>query len=516
MSERLFVRDQVQIDASKIETDMDPIHGPTTIFKDVVIASEIVHEYDDGWAYKPADELEKSYWTWNNRWAISGDHPETGIIMNLDGIQGKTVNLRFVKNLIDHKTDRPNRRGILADLVVFDNKVAPETLADMRAGRKHDVSIGFFFTKDETPGNWNGTDYAYVQRAFMGDHTAFGLEVGRCAFPNCGIGADELVATGDPFAGYKTFEACIKDIMKENPDYTRKQAAGTCAKIEKRSKEKHKKDAEVKLSMEKVKDWRSLLKVVLSQFDEELSDSIASDMTLEEIEAKITELKEEKATLREKIDAIYAKQSKKESPTNKLYEQLYEIEDELRAYTQAKVNKISADNLVEEEYQGNVTYITLSERAQKYFSISKKEWDGLSEEEKDGYIGRLPPEKELAGGEEISEKDCTYEWDVVREKILGLSSVEPMILSKMFGDMTFEEDSVTILVETLTQLKELGVELDECEEELEEIEEEVATDEVVEEEVEEVEVSEVKEKEPTTDILEDWKELHEFRKEKMG
>jgi len=451
MSDRLFVRDQVQLDVSKIETDMDPIHGPTTVFKDVVIASEIVHEYEDGWAYKPADELEKAYWTWEGRWAKADDHPETGIIMSLDNIQGKTVNLRFVKNLMDHdKTNRPNRRGILADLVVFNKKVAPETLADMKAGRKHDVSIGFFFTKDETPGNWNGVDYSYIQRAFMGDHTAFGLEVGRCSFPNCGIGADELVATGDPFAGYETFEACIKDIMRENPDYTRKQAAGTCAVIEKRSKEKHKKDAEVRYSMEKVTELKSKVNEILSELDD----------------------------------------------------------------------------LVEEEYQGNVEFITLSRRAQMYFTISEKEWDGLSEEEKNDYISRLPPEKELAGGEKISERDCTYEWDTVREKILGLSSIEPMVLSKIFGDMTFGEDSdtkeesVTIPAETWVQLSELGVELDDCEcdeeETVEEAKDEVAIDEVIEEEVDETEAPEVEKKEPAVDVLEDWNELKKLRKEIMG
>ncbi|GAH10797.1 unnamed protein product, partial [marine sediment metagenome] len=80
----------------------------------------------------------------------------------------------------------------------------------MKNGTKRDVSIGFFFTKDSTPGNWNGDDYLYAQRAFMGDHTAYGLEMGRCNFPNCGIGADELVAAGDPFSGHSNFAACVE------------------------------------------------------------------------------------------------------------------------------------------------------------------------------------------------------------------------------------------------------------------------------------------------------------------
>jgi hypothetical protein len=392
MSERLFVRDQVQLDVSKIESDTDPIHGPTTVFKDVVIASEIVHEYEDGWAYKPADELEKAYWTWEGRWAKANDHPENGIIMNTDDVQGKTVNLRFVKNLIDHdKTNRPNRRGILADLVVFNKKVAPETLADMKSGKRRDVSIGFFFTKDETPGNWNGTDYSYVQRVFMGDHTAFGLEIGRCPFPTCGIGADKLITAGDPFAGYAGMSECIAALMKPKSEggqgYTREQAGGTCAEIEKRSKEKHKKDAEAKLSMERV-----------------------------------TELK-------------------------------------------SKVNEIleSLDDLVEEEYQGNAELESEAERAMKFFNINEEVWTALSDEDKEDYISRLPPKKKRAGGEEMSAKDCVYEWKVVWDALVKAKPIGAITLSKLFEDMEFEEDKVTITPEGMTQLGELGVELDDCE-----------------------------------------------------
>ena len=66
---------------------------------------------------------------------------------------------------------------------------------------------------------------------------------------------------------------------------------------------------------------------------------------------------------------------------------------------------LTKDDLVEEEYQGNVT-MTKSKRAQMFFSIPEDEWAGLSEEEKDDYIRRLPPEKTKAGGEEMSDRDC--------------------------------------------------------------------------------------------------------------
>ena len=270
MSERLFIRDQASINGLKIEEGVDPVHGPTTTFKDVVIASEMIQEYGDGMAYKPAAELKNAYWTWDNRWAISRSHPPEGIITTVDDIHGKTTNLRFVKNLKDHKTGRPNRRGVLADLVVFNRKVSPEVLEDMKGGKRADVSIGFYFTKDGTAGTveedgnaLDGQSYDYVQRGFMGDHTAFGLEDGRCPMPYCGIGADEVAL--DPFAGYETFAECVADIMKQNPKYTREQAAATCAMIEKKSKAKHKSDEVRSRDMEALRQAMALVKGVLDE-----------------------------------------------------------------------------------------------------------------------------------------------------------------------------------------------------------------------------------------------------------
>ena len=275
MSERFFEYDQVEIDASKIEEYEHDIFGPVTVFKDVVIAREIVQPYVvDGktkMAYKPAKELEDSFWTAEGMWAIASGHPDTAIIMDRDQMQGRTVNVRFSKSLKDIKTKRPNNRGTVADLHVFNNKVAPELLEDMLSGKRHDVSIGFFFNKDNTPGiieedghPLKGAAYDYVQRKIAINHTAFALESGRCPMPLCGIGADEItkLVTGDPFGKWETFEECVKEIMRENPDYTREQAEGTCGKIEKRSKEK--KD----MFREVLENMKNEIDAVLSKFDD--------------------------------------------------------------------------------------------------------------------------------------------------------------------------------------------------------------------------------------------------------
>ncbi|MHA2068337.1 MAG: DUF2213 domain-containing protein, partial [Candidatus Thorarchaeota archaeon] len=248
LSDYNWAYDSVEIDPQNFAED-----EKTITFKDVVIVREIVQAYADGMAYKPADELEDYYWTVENRWATAGNHPPIGIITRRDEIDGKTVNVRFVKNLIDHdNTKRPNIRGVLADLIVFKDKVAPDVIKDMKTGAKPSVSIGFFYKKDETPGTWNGSAYDYKQTNIMHDHLAFGIDVGRCPFPQCGIGADELLMqiAGDPFAEYEDFEDCVEKIMAENPDYTREEAEGTCGEIESRSKEKHKEGDVVTIIMD--------------------------------------------------------------------------------------------------------------------------------------------------------------------------------------------------------------------------------------------------------------------------
>lgn len=343
MVERRFKTDICELDASKVSAYVHDVHGPVTVFKDVVIGRAIVHEYDDGMAYKPGKELEAAYWTAEGMWAISGGHPNTAVISTRDQIHGRTVNVRFTKSLIDPDTNRPMDRGILADLEVFDNKVAPEVLTDMKNGKKGEVSIGFFFDYDATAGSVDdeedqsliGTEYDYVQRNITINHIAFGIDSGRCPMPYCGIGADGVIreVAGDPVGKWKDFKTCVAAIMKQNPDYTKKQAEGTCGKIEKQTKEKDFKPTD---------DYTLSMKQTVEEAKVYLRDVLG------------------------KLDAI-------------------------------KFLEPSEDDLVEEEYQGNASNITESERAKKFHNISDDDWLALTDEEKRGYIGKLPPVKPKEG-----------------------------------------------------------------------------------------------------------------------
>lgn len=196
MSEqRKIAVDYAQLDQKILQDDDEYLVMPA------VIASEIVHEYDNGWAYKPADELEKAAWTAEGRWVKILSHPDTMFIERQDDIYGKMENPRFVKNLKDPKTGRPMRRGIKADIRWFKKRCPPDVIEKIKSGALRDVSIGFTYVEDPTKGTWNGLAYDYIQRDIFIDHLAAPIPAGRCPGPICGIAVDNILRkkAGDPW-----------------------------------------------------------------------------------------------------------------------------------------------------------------------------------------------------------------------------------------------------------------------------------------------------------------------------
>jgi hypothetical protein len=161
-----------------------------------VIASEIVHQYEDGWAYKPADELEKMARQANRIGSVPVkilEHPGADtnyLLLKHNDIHGKASNFQFVKNLVDEKTKRPCRKGVRADITWYKDSVPPEIIEKTKQGTLHDVSIGFTFDDDLAPGTFEGQKYDYVQRNIFLNHVAAPIEKGRCPGPICGIGYD--------------------------------------------------------------------------------------------------------------------------------------------------------------------------------------------------------------------------------------------------------------------------------------------------------------------------------------
>lgn len=161
-----------------------------------IIASEIVHQYEDGWAYKPAEELEKMARTANRIGSVPVkilEHPGADtnyLLLRQSDTQGKAANFQFVKNLVDEKTKRPMRRGVRADITWFKDVVPPDVLERVKNGDLRDNSIGFTFDYDDTSGDYNSVHYDYIQRNIFLNHIAAPIEAGRCPGPICGIGYD--------------------------------------------------------------------------------------------------------------------------------------------------------------------------------------------------------------------------------------------------------------------------------------------------------------------------------------
>lgn len=185
--ERKICFDRATLDNKILVDDDDYLVMPA------VIASEIVHQYPEGWAYKPAKELEKAAWTADHRWVKILTHPATALLQRADDIYGIVENPKYVKNLLEPKTKRPNRKGIRADIRWFKNKVPEAVIERIKSGEMRGVSIGFTYEEDDTPGEWNGTKYDYVQRNIFIDHVAAPIEEGRCPGPLCGIAVDSAL-----------------------------------------------------------------------------------------------------------------------------------------------------------------------------------------------------------------------------------------------------------------------------------------------------------------------------------
>lgn len=146
-----------------------------------VITKEGVYQYPDGRAFKSRMELLKATHSARAAKIIILDHPDSLVIMSQKQINGFVEKPFF---------DRDRIRAVLS----FDKSTcSTDFLDNVRNGKLKDVSIGFYYQPDLTPGRWNSENYDYVMRDIVIDHVAAGVLKGRCSFPNCGIGVDTMM-----------------------------------------------------------------------------------------------------------------------------------------------------------------------------------------------------------------------------------------------------------------------------------------------------------------------------------
>lgn len=172
---RKFCLDKFTFDADATVTETSEY----LTVEPVTLVREGVYPYEDGRVLKPGDELEKAARV--SRLYIAWDHPPLRVITRPQEIKG----------LVDGvHTEKDNKGVKVKGRLSFDKKsLNQDQLELIRSKIRRDVSLGFYYTEDHTPGSWNGQAYDYVQRDFVFDHVA-SVEHGRCPFPQCGIGVD--------------------------------------------------------------------------------------------------------------------------------------------------------------------------------------------------------------------------------------------------------------------------------------------------------------------------------------
>lgn len=146
---------------------------------------------DIEWYKKPADELDKAAWSFDNAPFTLG-HPDTGMVKNVDDIHGFWRNPRY-----DHDEDR-----LREDLYVPVEDEDALTFIEENS----DVSVGFYnrvhSDYDGNTGDLTDDDVDGFQVDMFGNHIA-GVERGRCSSEHgCGLDnrshGEVVVADGPP------------------------------------------------------------------------------------------------------------------------------------------------------------------------------------------------------------------------------------------------------------------------------------------------------------------------------
>lgn len=403
MSEKkVQIQDFSQFEDSKILRDDEQY-----LVVKSVLASEIVHQYRDGWAYKPADELEKSTFTFRGIPIKALDHPRGSHIEEFSDVNGRVENPKFRKDLIDPKTKRPCRRGIDAELWFYrDNApevksgpfkaISEQTAKAIRDGTLKDNSIGFTCFNDKTPGEFQGQHYDYVQRNIFANHLAAPIEKGRCPSPYCGINMDAeeklFIEVQDADLGISYHFDKSKFTDEQAKVWVEKRKVSDCpvckkiddlgvSEVSKRLFKQYGKDVLEVLEGKELAPVQPIKQLV---FLADFKDA----MTLAEIDAKIAELHTQYDALRTQEKAFYDVKKLEPSPElQKLYRQMGDIDLEIKAFTELKAKRIvegnndaaDKDDVIVKNRQALKDLYSLTEFfSQKIFSCSLVFCDSLS------------------------------------------------------------------------------------------------------------------------------------------
>lgn len=164
-------------DSMNIKLDAAAVTDTPEGFKkwsQIVIAKEIVQDYNGVKVYKSADSLRAILDHGDNR-PITDDHPPAKIVTSNKQRLGHIENLTFTDS-----------NELKADIIVT-NKVLGDKII---SGEKREVSVGFHADTVDIKGVFNDVKYDQMQTDILLDHVAI-VKDGRCSLRDgCGIHGD--------------------------------------------------------------------------------------------------------------------------------------------------------------------------------------------------------------------------------------------------------------------------------------------------------------------------------------
>lgn len=204
------------------------INDENIVIYNVPLTGEIVQEYHDGAALKSWDEVKKIS---TKNVPATFMHPEIeGIHMLVDEMSTVEKSEHVIGFLTKPSLDRKDvvkEKKLYSDIVIKRTDSTKHIESKLEAKEMVDVSIGFQFTKDSTPGELNGKSYDYVQRNIKLDHLAVLIDdegtvhQGRAPAPTYGIGADKKDEDDKMSKGKDAFDTeintFISQLITDNP-----------------------------------------------------------------------------------------------------------------------------------------------------------------------------------------------------------------------------------------------------------------------------------------------------------
>lgn len=269
-----------QVDISHLDFE---INDDNIIIYNVPIAAELVQQYDDGFAYKPVEQImnievdQVPLTIVNSKPA----HPSK-YLSDMTTRERADVTVGFMSEPSRPKENKKNKR--YADFVIHRTPKTKALEGKLKIGESVDTSIGFNFEQLDNSGTFNGMKYDYIQSNIKLDHNAILIDAvgnkgtGRAPNPIAGIGADssDKLNTEETKMVNDENKQKIDELTSANVKLTEERTAVDSKVVEltKRNDEFIAKVADLEKNMSSIKAESDSLKLEIGEYRKERQSRI--------------------------------------------------------------------------------------------------------------------------------------------------------------------------------------------------------------------------------------------------